>query len=62
MDGGHTIIVIEHNLDIIKNADFIVELGPMGGHNGGEIVFVGNPTELQTTATPTGKILKKHLE
>ena len=61
VDSGHSIIVIEHNLDIIKNADYVIELGPNGGVNGGQIIFSGNPTELQNKDTSTGKILTKYL-
>ena len=46
IDKGHTIIVVEHNLDVIKSADWIIDLGPDGGDNGGEIVFTGTPTQL----------------
>ena len=46
IDKGHTIIVVEHNLDVIKSADWVIDLGPDGGENGGEIVFTGTPTEL----------------
>ena len=46
IDKGHTIIVVEHNLDVIKSADWVIDLGPDGGENGGEIVFTGTPTAL----------------
>jgi excinuclease UvrABC ATPase subunit len=46
VDAGNTVIVIEHNLDVIRNGDWIVDLGPEGGTRGGEIVFTGTPTEL----------------
>ena len=46
IEKGHTIIVVEHNLDVIKSADWVIDLGPDGGENGGEIVFTGTPTEL----------------
>ena len=45
MEGGNTVIVIEHNLDVIKTADYIIDLGPEGGDNGGTIVAVGTPEE-----------------
>ncbi len=45
-DHGNTIVVIEHNLDVIKTADWIIDLGPEGGHRGGEILFAGTPEEL----------------
>ena len=45
VDAGNTVIVIEHNLDVIRNADWIIDLGPEGGSKGGEIVYAGTPTE-----------------
>ncbi len=46
VDEGNTVLVIEHNLDIIKVADYIIDVGPEGGKNGGEIVCTGTPEEL----------------
>jgi excinuclease ABC subunit A len=46
VDGGNTVLVIEHNLDVIKQADYLVDLGPEGGEAGGEIVAVGTPEEV----------------
>ena len=46
VDGGNTVIVIEHNLDVIRNADWIIDLGPEGGSKGGRVVFAGTPREL----------------
>jgi excinuclease UvrABC ATPase subunit len=46
VDGGNTVIVIEHNLDVIRNADWIIDLGPEGGSRGGQVVFQGTPVEL----------------
>ena len=43
---GHTIIVVEHNIDVIKAADWVIELGPDAGDNGGQVVFEGTPEEL----------------
>ena len=56
---GNTVIVIEHNLDIIKNADWIIDLGPEGGDNGGEIIGMGTPQELRMLERSyTGTYLK----
>ncbi len=61
-DRGNTIIVIEHNLDVIKNADWIIDLGPEGGDKGGEIVAEGPPKEIaKNKKSYTGKFLKKVL-
>ncbi|WP_369414040.1 hypothetical protein [Desertivirga xinjiangensis] len=46
VDAGNTVIVIEHNLDIIKNADWIIDMGPEGGNKGGRAMFEGTPREL----------------
>jgi excinuclease UvrABC ATPase subunit len=46
VDGGNTVIVIEHNRDVIRNADWIIDMGPGGGHKGGTVVFEGTPREL----------------
>jgi len=57
---GNTVIVIEHNLDIIKNADHIIDLGPEGGQNGGQIVATGTPSEISKVShSYTGQFLKK---
>ncbi len=60
-DAGNTLIVIEHNLDVIRLADHIIEIGPMGGKQGGELVFSGNPNQLAKENTLTGTFLRKHL-
>lgn len=63
VDKGNTLIVIEHNLDVIKNADYIIDIGKEGGTLGGEIVFTGTPKELiACTESYTGEYLKKHIE
>ena len=46
IEQGHSVLVIEHNLDVVKNADWIIDLGPEGGKNGGNITFEGTPEEL----------------
>ena len=61
-DNGNTVIVIEHNLDVIKTADYIVDLGPEGGNKGGEVVACGTPEEVvKVKGSYTGKYLKKYL-
>lgn len=63
VDTGNSIIVIEHNLDLIKTADHIIDLGPEGGDNGGEIVGIGTPEQIvKNDKSYTGKFLKKYLE
>ena len=63
VDTGNTIIVIEHNLDLIKTADYIIDLGPEGGDNGGEVVAVGTPEQIcRNERSYTGKFLKRYLE
>ncbi|EOU1468655.1 TPA: excinuclease ABC subunit UvrA [Clostridium perfringens] len=62
VDGGNTVIVIEHNLDMIKCADYIVDLGPEGGDKGGTIIATGTPEKIaETKESYTGKYLKKYL-
>ncbi len=63
VDTGNSIIVIEHNLDIIKTADYIIDLGPEGGEKGGQIIAVGTPEQItRNDQSYTGKFLKKYLE
>lgn len=63
VDTGNTIIVIEHNLDLIKTCDHIIDLGPEGGENGGEIIAVGTPEQIcKNERSYTGKFLAKYLE
>ena len=62
VDTGNTIIVIEHNLDLIKTSDYIIDLGPEGGDGGGEIIAVGTPEQIcKNERSYTGKFLKKYL-
>ena len=62
VDTGNSIIVIEHNLDIIKTADYIIDLGPEGGEKGGQIIAVGTPEQItRNDQSYTGKFLKKYL-
>ena len=58
-DGGNTVLVIEHNLDVVKSCDYIIDLGPEGGDAGGEVVTVGTPEEVaKHKQSLTGKFLK----
>ena len=62
VDHGNTIVVIEHNLDLIKTADHIIDLGPEGGDNGGEVISIGTPEQIvKNEKSYTGKFLKKYL-
>jgi len=61
-EGGNSILVIEHNLDVIKTADYIIDLGPEGGDRGGEVIATGTPEEVALVeGSYTGKFLKKVL-
>lgn len=60
VQGGNTLVIIEHNLDVIKSADYVIDLGPEGGDRGGEIIATGTPEEVATVATSyTGQYLKE---
>ena len=62
-EGGNTVVVIEHNLDVIKNADYIIDIGPEGGDKGGTVVAQGTPEEVaQSPVSYTGKYVKKYLK
>jgi excinuclease ABC subunit A len=61
-DRGNTVIVIEHNMEVIKSADYIIDLGPEGGERGGEVVGCGTPEELiRIPMSYTGQFLKKKI-
>jgi excinuclease ABC subunit A len=63
VDQGNTVIVIEHNLEVIKTADWIVDLGPEGGDGGGRIVAIGTPEQIAATkASYTGQYLRTYLD
>ena len=62
-EGGNTVVVIEHNLDVIKTADYIIDIGPEGGDGGGTVIARGTPEEVaQNSDSYTGRYIKKMLE
>jgi excinuclease ABC subunit A len=62
VDAGHTVILIEHHLDVIKTADHVIDLGPEGGHAGGRVVATGTPEAIaRCKGSHTGRFLKAHL-
>jgi excinuclease ABC subunit A len=62
VDAGHTVLLIEHHMDVIKTADYVIDLGPEGGHAGGEVVVAGAPEDVaRCRASHTGRFLKPHL-
>jgi len=62
-DGGNTVLVIEHNLDVIKCADYIIDMGPEGGSGGGTVLCTGTPEEVaKNPKSYTGQYLKKYLQ
>ena len=61
-DRGNTVVIIEHNTDVMKLADYIIDIGPDGGTKGGEIVFTGTPKELLNANTITAEYLRMDIE
>jgi excinuclease ABC subunit A len=63
VDAGHTVLLIEHHLDVIKTADYVIDLGPEGGHAGGRVVVTGTPEQIAACkASHTGRFLKAHMQ
>ena len=63
VDGGNTVLIIEHNLDVIKQADWIIDLGPEGGENGGTVIALGTPEDVaQVKDSYTGQYLQQMLK
>jgi excinuclease ABC subunit A len=62
VDKGNTVIVVEHQLDLISCCDWIIDLGPEGGIGGGQVVGVGTPDQIARFDTPTGKALKEFFD
>jgi excinuclease ABC subunit A len=62
IDKGHSIVVIEHNLDVVKCADWVIDLGPEGGDRGGELMFAGTPEDMvKCEASVTGSFLQEKM-
>jgi excinuclease ABC subunit A len=62
VDAGNSMVVIEHNLDVIKNADWVIDMGPEGGNAGGQIIAEGTPEQVaKTKSSYTGQFLAKML-
>lgn len=61
VDRGNTVLVIEHNLDVVKTADFVIDMGPEGGSGGGRIIVAGTPEEVAATDSPTASFIREEL-
>ncbi len=62
VENGHTVLIVEHNMEVIKSADWVIDLGPGGGKEGGKLVFQGTPEELaKVEGSYTGQYLKEKL-
>ena len=61
VDKGNTVVVIEHNLDVVKQADYVIDMGPGGGREGGSIVAAGTPEEIAAGDSPTAPFLHEEL-
>jgi excinuclease ABC subunit A len=62
IDKGHTVVVVEHNMDVVKCADWVIDLGPEGGDRGGQVIFEGRPEELvHREESYTGRALRERM-
>lgn len=62
-EGGNTVVVIEHNLDVIKSADYLIDIGPEGGEGGGRVIAEGTPEEVaENPESYTGRYVKRYLK
>ena len=62
-EGGNTVVVIEHNLDVIKTADYIIDMGPEGGEGGGTVIAEGTPEQVaESPVSYTGQYVKRYLQ
>jgi excinuclease ABC subunit A len=62
VDRGNTVLIIEHNLDVIKTADWVIDMGPEGGKQGGQLLFAGTPEDLiKQKNSETGRFLQKEM-
>ena len=61
VDGGSTVLLIEHNLEIIKSSDWVIDIGPEAGEGGGQVLFAGVPTDLTKQKSYTGKYLNDYM-
>ncbi|MDE6093598.1 MAG: hypothetical protein K2F61_02315, partial [Muribaculaceae bacterium] len=62
VDKGNTVVVIEHNLDVVKQADYVIDMGPGGGREGGYIVATGTPEKVAEGDSPTAPFLREELQ
>jgi excinuclease ABC subunit A len=62
VDAGHTVVIIEHNLDVIADADWIIDLGPEGGADGGRLIAQDIAAQIARSDSPTGVALRAHLD
>ena len=61
VDKGNTVLVIEHNMDVVKSADYVIDMGPGGGKNGGQIIAAGTPEQIAAGDSPTSEYIRQEL-